>query len=81
MKKTIIKVVAGIAILAVGCYATYAVTVNQMFDVANVRAENAYNYGKSQGYDYAVKTARLTAEDSKTYIITYGNDDGNLYNK
>jgi len=39
MKKALVKVVAGIAILVTGCFVTYVVTVNQMFDVANTRVK------------------------------------------
>ena len=73
------------AAVAVTALVTYHATVDKMFDVANTRAHNAYSYGKQQGYqagyDYAVKTARLTADDGQTYIITYGDDDGNKYDR
>ena len=39
MKKNLVKVVAGIAILVTGCFVTYVVTVNQMVDVANARVK------------------------------------------
>ena len=70
-----------LAVIAVTSLVTYNLTVNKMFEVANARAANAYSYGKAQGYDYAVKTARLTADNGKTYIITYGDDDGNQYSR
>lgn len=81
MKKTLVKVIAGVGILAIGCYATYTATVNAMFKTANARAANAFAYGKTQGYDYAVKTARLTFESGNEYIITFGKDDGNRYKR
>jgi hypothetical protein len=56
-----------------------------MYNVANTRANNAYNYGLqcgyTNGYSYAVNSARLTSESITGYIITYGQDDGNAYNK
>ena len=80
--KSIIIIAAAVAATA---FTTYQITVDKMFEVANTRAKCAYNYGYEQGhkvgYDYAVKTARLTADNGKTYIITYGEDDGNQYSR
>lgn len=33
------------------------------------------------GYDYAVETARLKADNGDTYIITFGIDDNNEYKR
>ena len=79
--KRIKSIIIIAAIVAVTAFTTYQITVNKMFEVANTRAANAYSYGKTQGYDYAVQTARLTADNGKTYIITYGEDDGNQYSR
>lgn len=80
--KSIIIIAAAVAVTA---FTTYQITVNKMFEVANTRAHNAYAYGQTQGYkagySYAVQTARLTADNGKTYIITYGEDDGNQYSR
>jgi len=89
MKRKLIKSAAFTLILAIAIFTTYKVTysqtVNTMYETANIRANNAYNYGMqcgyTNGYSYAVETARLTDENASGYIITYGEDDGNAYNK
>ena len=48
---------------------------------SNAPTTNEYKLGFDDGYDYAVKTARLTAADDTTYIIVYGDNDGNEYSR
>ena len=48
---------------------------------SNTPTTDEYKLGFDDGYDYAVKTARLTADDGTTYVIVYGDDDGNEYSR
>ena len=48
---------------------------------SNTPTTDEYKQGFDDGYDYAVKTARLTDDDGATYTIVYGNDDGNYYTR
>ena len=48
---------------------------------SNTPTTNEYKLGFDDGYDYAVKTARLTADDGTTYVIVYGDNDGNEYSR
>ena len=48
---------------------------------SNEPASTSYNKGYAKGYDYAVKTARLAADDGTTYTIVYGEDDSNYYTR
>lgn len=66
-----------IILLAVSNLVIYRLAVR---DTAE-QVANAYSKGYSEGYDYAVKTARLTEETDTSYTIVYGVDDGNSYIK
>jgi hypothetical protein len=48
---------------------------------SNTPTTNEYKLGFDDGYDYAVKTARLITADGATYVIAYGNNDRNEYSK
>ena len=48
---------------------------------SNAPTTDEYKLGFDDGYDYAVKTARLTADDGTTYVIVYGDNDGNEYSR
>ena len=48
---------------------------------SNTPTTGEYKQGFDDGYDYAVKTARLTEDDDTTYTIVYGEDDGNYYTR
>ena len=48
---------------------------------SNAPTTDEYKLGFDDGYDYAVKTARLTEDDGTTYTIVYGEDDGNYYTR
>ena len=48
---------------------------------SNAPTTDEYKQGFDDGYDYAVKTARLAADDGTTYTIVYGDDDGNYYTR
>ena len=48
---------------------------------SNAPTTGEYKQGFDDGYDYAVKTARLTEDDGTTYTIVYGEDDGNYYTR
>ena len=48
---------------------------------SNTPTTSEYKLGFDDGYDYAVKTARLTADDGTTYVIVYGDNDGNEYSR
>ena len=48
---------------------------------SNAPTTGEYKQGFDDGYDYAVKTARLTEDDDTTYTIVYGEDDGNYYTR
>ena len=48
---------------------------------SNTPTTNEYKLGFDDGYDYAVKTARLITNDGATYVIVYGNNDRNEYSK
>ena len=48
---------------------------------SNAPTTSEYKLGFDDGYDYAVKTARLTEDDGTTYTIVYGEDDGNYYTR
>lgn len=48
---------------------------------SNAPTTSEYKLGFDDGYDYAVKTARLTADDGTAYVIVYGNDDRNEYSR
>ena len=48
---------------------------------SNTPTTGEYKQGFNDGYDYAVKTARLTEDDGTTYVIVYGNNDGNEYSR
>ena len=48
---------------------------------SNTPTTSEYKLGFDDGYDYAVKTARLTEDDGTTYTIVYGEDDGNEYSR
>ena len=48
---------------------------------SNTPTTDEYKQGFDDGYDYAVKTARLTDDDGATYTIVYDNDDGNYYTR
>lgn len=48
---------------------------------SNTPTTNEYKQGFDDGYNYAVYTARLTSDNGYTYIITYGEDDGNEYSR
>ena len=48
---------------------------------SNTPTTDEYKLGFDDGYDYAVKTARLTEDDGATYTIVYGEDDGNYYTR
>ena len=48
---------------------------------SNTPTTSEYKLGFDDGYDYAVKTARLTEDDDTTYTIVYGEDDGNYYTR
>ena len=48
---------------------------------SNTPTTSEYKLGFDDGYDYAVKTARLTADDDTTYVIVYGDNDGNEYSR
>ena len=47
---------------------------------SNTPTTNEYKLGFDDGYDYAVKTARLVADDT-TYVIVYGDNDRNEYSR
>lgn len=48
---------------------------------SNAPTTSDYDMGYNEGYDYAVHSARLSADDGTTYIITYGENDGNSYSR
>ena len=48
---------------------------------SNAPTTDEYKQGFDDGYDYAVKTARLAADDGTTYTIIYGENDGNYYTR
>ena len=48
---------------------------------SNAPATSEYELGFDDGYSYAVKTARLVADDGTSYIITYGENDSNSYSR
>ena len=48
---------------------------------SNAPTTDEYKLGFDDGYDYAVKTARLAEDDGTTYTIVYGEDDGNYYTR
>ena len=48
---------------------------------SNAPTTDEYRQGFNSGYDYAVKTARLAADDGTTYTIVYGENDGNYYTR
>ena len=48
---------------------------------SNTPTTSEYKLGFDDGYNYAVKTARLTEDDDTTYVIVYGNNDGNEYSR
>ena len=48
---------------------------------SNAPTTSEYELGFDDGYDYAVKTARLVADDGTTYVIVYGENDGNNYSR
>lgn len=48
---------------------------------SNTPTTSEYKLGFDDGYDYAVKTARLTADDDTTYVIVYGDNDRNEYSR
>ena len=48
---------------------------------SNAPTTSEYDKGYSKGYDYAVRTARLVADDGATYTIVYGENDGNYYTR
>ena len=48
---------------------------------SNAPTTDEYKQGFDDGYDYAVKTARLTEDNGTTYTIVYGDDDGNYYTR
>ena len=48
---------------------------------SNTPTTSEYKLGFDDGYDYAVKTARLTEDDDTTYVIVYGDNDGNEYSR
>lgn len=48
---------------------------------SNAPTTSEYKLGFDDGYDYAVHSARLTADDGTTYVIVYGNNDGNKYSR
>jgi hydrogenase/urease accessory protein HupE len=47
----------------------------------NAPTTNEYKLGFDDGYNYAVKTARLITDDGTTYVIVYGDNDGNEYSR
>ena len=47
----------------------------------NAPTTDEYRQGFNNGYDYAIKTARLAADDGTTYTIVYGENDGNYYTR
>ena len=48
---------------------------------SNAPTTDEYKLGFDDGYDYAVKTAQLTDDDGTTYVIVYGDNDGNEYSR
>ena len=48
---------------------------------SNAPTTDEYKLGFDDGYDYAVKTARLTANNGATYVIAYGDNDRNKYSR
>ena len=48
---------------------------------SNTPTTDEYKQGFDDGYDYAVKTAQLTDDDGTTYVIVYGDNDGNEYSR
>lgn len=48
---------------------------------SNTPTTNEYKLGFDDGYDYAVHSARLTADDGTAYVIVYGNNDRNEYSR
>ena len=48
---------------------------------SNTPTTSEYKLGFDDGYDYAVKTARLTADNGVTYVIAYGDNDRNKYSR
>ena len=48
---------------------------------SNEPVSTDYDKGYAKGYEYAVKTARLVADDGATYTIVYGENDGNYYTR
>lgn len=49
--------------------------------LSNAPTANEYKLGFDDGYDYAIKTARLITDDGTTYVIVYGDNDGNEYSR
>ena len=47
----------------------------------NAPTTDEYRQGFNNGYDYAIKTARLAADDGTTYTIVYGENDSNYYTR
>ena len=47
----------------------------------NAPTTDEYRQGFDNGYDYAVKTARLVADDGTAYTIVYGENDVNCYTR
>ena len=47
----------------------------------NAPTTDEYKQGFNNGYDYAIKTARLAADDGTTYTIVYGENDSNYYTR
>ena len=48
---------------------------------SNAPTTKEYKLGFDDGYDYAVKTARLATDDGTVYVIVYGENDGNEYSR
>ena len=48
---------------------------------SNAPTTSDYDIGYNEGYDYAVHSARLSADDGTTYTIIYGENDGNSYSR
>ena len=48
---------------------------------SNAPTTSEYELGFDKGYNYAVKTARLVADDGATYTIVYGENDGHYYTR
>lgn len=47
----------------------------------NSHMSDEYNEGFKAGYSYAVHSARLTENNGYTYVIVYGDNDGNEYER